>query len=107
MFVRSAVVAIVVAVAVGGCGAKGFKREVVVHFDPAATDIQRATVRTECSQLAGVKLSPPPPPGSASAHEGSIRFDVTGSSEREVSKLYACLNGKPGVVGAQGSENNM
>ena len=107
MFGRSVVVAIAVAVAVGGCGAKGFKREVVVHFDPRATDLDRATVRTVCSQLPGVKLSPDPAQGSASAREGSIRFDVTGSSEREVSKLYACLNGKPGVVGAQGSENNM
>ena len=77
-----------------------------MRFAPTATEADRATVRTDCAALPGVTLEPDPPPKSAAGRDGSIRFDVTGSTEREVSKLYACLNGKPGVVGAQGSENN-
>ena len=97
-------VAVASSVVLTGCNAH-FKREVVVTFSPTATDGDRQTVRTACSQLPGVTLEADPPAKSADARVGSIRFDVTGSTEREVSKLYACLNGKPGVVGAQGTEN--
>lgn len=76
-----------------------------MHFAPTATDSNRDTVGTICGALPGVRLEPAPPAKSAAARDGSLRFDVTGSTEREISKLYGCLDGKPGVVGAQGSEN--
>lgn len=99
--------AVLAAVVLSGCNAvSGFKREVDVKFSDSATEQNRQEIRRVCGALPGVTIEPPAAPKSAVARTGDVYFDITKISQRQLAALYACLNNKPGVVGAVEPDDN-
>ena len=102
----NATIVISVALLAGCSNVKGFNRELDVRFSDTATQQDRDTVRTVCGKLENVALLPLPAKGSAAARIGDVGFDITKTNNQQLSALYACLDGKPGVVGAIEPDTN-
>ncbi len=85
-----------------GCGRYGDRlrqRELVVHFEPGATQAQHLAVRTACS---GYPNTSPEPIGSDTRRSSllnNVRFRIDNASYRELARLTECLNRQPGVRG--------
>jgi hypothetical protein len=90
------------ALAVSGCNASAWsKRELVVHFDPAATSAQRQGALEACD---GVTARATPEPysttGPASNQASNVRYRIDHANDRDIALLTTCLSKQPGVVGA-------
>jgi hypothetical protein len=92
--------------AVAACNAKGFSRTVDVTFSDTATQQDRDNVVQQCGTLPHASPLPQAPANSATARSGIVSFDITHASDAEISKLYACLSGKPGVLGVSEPDDN-
>jgi hypothetical protein len=95
-----AVVACVVSA--GGCNNPNLnRRELVVHFDPSATQVDHDSARAACASAAP-HASPEPAPSASSRGVSpayDVRFRVDHASDRDVNQLLQCLRRQEGVVG--------
>ena len=100
--VAAAVLAVVVAASVGGCNSGNLsRRELVVHFDPAAPASDHVAVRAACA-TAAPHASPEPAPAPTSRGIDSaydVRFRIDHASDRDINQLVQCLRHQHGVVG--------
>lgn len=93
---------VLVPLLLAGCGRYGDKlrqRELVVHFEPGATQQQHLAARAACS---GVPHTSPEPIGSDTRQSSllnNVRFRIDNASYRELARLTECLNRQPGVRG--------
>jgi hypothetical protein len=93
--------ALVVAVAVTGCNASALsRRELVVHFDPAATSAQHRSALDACAH-ATTEATPEPfsTTGPVSNQINNVRFRIDHADDRDIAHLETCLGQQPGVVG--------
>lgn len=96
------VAAAAASLALGGCGHLGAnlaRREVVVHFDPAAPQAQHDAARSACTGLPGASAEPRPTSTLPSVRAADVRFRVDSASDAQLAALYRCLARQPGVVG--------
>jgi len=93
--------------ALAGCGAAGRtlsqrSLEVIFTTDHSSADVVR--VRARCDGVGGAKASPPGK-DSAMNRRYPLRFDVSGLSMQQRSKLVTCLSGDRSVRAYQDSES--
>lgn len=93
-----ALVICAVAVLTSGCGSKltaGLsKQEVVVVFNPQASQAEHAAVRRECSGIPGTYPEPLPGPNAPLVSQVyNVRFRVDHASNTELNRLLVCLTG--------------
>jgi hypothetical protein len=102
-----AVLSVVGAGAVAGCGPNAYRRELVVVFAASATPEQHAAALENCTGVAP-NTSPEPIVHSsfASSRVYDVRFRIDHASDRDVAQLQACLAKQPGVVGTQDTGAN-
>jgi hypothetical protein len=102
-----------VAVTASACGGKltaGLsKQEVVVVFNPQATQAEHAAVRRDCSGIPGTSAEPLPGPGAPLASQVyDVRFRVDHASNAELNRLLVCLthHQKQGVLSYDMPDNS-
>lgn len=91
----------VVVVSVAGCNAGALsRRELVVHFNPAATSAQHKAALDACSHVTP-EASPEPfsTTGPVSNQINNVRFRIDHANDRDIALLTTCLSKQPGVVG--------
>lgn len=94
-------VAVAVAAVMTGCNASALtKRELVVHFDPAATSAQHHAALEACSHVTP-EASPEPfsTTGPVATQVNNVRFRIDHANDKDIAMLEACLAKQPGVVG--------
>ncbi len=94
--------ALLLLLSTGGCGRYGERlrqRELVVHFDPAATPEQHRAALAACSGIPNASPEPIGPGTLKSSRLNDVRFRIDNATSREVARLTACLNRQPGVRG--------
>jgi hypothetical protein len=94
--------AIACVLATGGCNNANFtRRELVVHFDVAATTSDHESARTACATAAPhASPEPMPSPSTRGVNRGNdVRFRVDHASDRDINQLLQCLRRQNGVVG--------
>ncbi len=95
-------VALVLVPLLAGCGRYGERlrqRELVVHFEPGATQEQHVAAREACT---GIPNTSPEPIDSSTTKAGrlnNVRFRIDDASQRDLSRLTECLSRQPGVRG--------
>lgn len=105
----AALALLVSAVAVAGCGTRAAhsldQRELVVYFSTRATkaDVQR--VRAECDGAGGLRAEPPGK-DTAVNRRYPLRFDASGSTDKQRTALISCLNKDKMVEGYRDSAND-
>lgn len=98
----TAVAVVLLPLLLAGCGRYGDRlrqRELVVHFEPGATQQQHLAARDACT---GFPNTSPEPIGSdtrQSSRLNNVRFRIDNASYRELARLTECLNRQPGVRG--------
>lgn len=98
----TAVAVVLLPLLLTGCGRYGDRlrqRELVVHFEPGATQQQHLAARDACT---GLPNTSPEPIGSdtrQSSRLNNVRFRIDNASYRELARLTECLNRQPGVRG--------
>ncbi len=96
------VAVVLVSIPLSACGRYGERlrqRELVVHFDPDATQEQQRAVLRACT---GIAHTSPEPIGSTtmkSSRLNNVRFRIDDATSRDIALLTKCLNGQPGVRG--------
>jgi len=83
-----------------GCNASLSKREIVVQFEPTASEAQHAAAREACA-AATPKASPEPIVHNkfATTRIDDVRFRVDKANDHDLAQLYNCLSHQPGVLG--------
>lgn len=86
--------------ALAGCGQQA--QELAVRFAsaPGATSpdtAQVAAARAACPGTPAVRLQPASPSTLASTRQVPLRYDITGSTDRDVAIVEGCLQRQPGV----------
>jgi hypothetical protein len=90
-------------VAVTGCNSEALsRRELVVHFDVAATSAQHRQARAACSGVAP-HTSPEPIVHNdyPSSRVNDVRFRIDHANDHDIARLQTCLSRQPGVVGTE------
>jgi hypothetical protein len=107
-----AVVALVAAAgttALAGCGTKAARsldqRELVIYFSTKATKADVARVREECDGAGGLRAEPPGKDTAVNRHY-PLRFDASGSTDKQRTALINCLNKDKMVEGYRDSAND-
>jgi hypothetical protein len=92
---------LVLATAVSGCNASALsKREMVVHFDPAATSEQHRAALEACSHVTTAATPEPfSTTGPVSNRVNNVRYRIDHANDRDIAQLTTCLSKQPGVVG--------
>ncbi|HVS68884.1 MAG TPA: hypothetical protein VHE56_10055 [Mycobacteriales bacterium] len=93
--------ALAIGVAVSGCNASALtKRELVVHFDAAATQAQHRAALEACAHATPAATPEPfSTAGPASNLVGDVRFRIDHADDRDIATLETCLSRQPGVQG--------
>ncbi|HVT20870.1 MAG TPA: hypothetical protein VHE57_05740 [Mycobacteriales bacterium] len=102
MFRRAAllVCAAVGIVAVSGCNPALSKREMVVHFDPAATSAQHKAALEACAHVTAAATPEPfRTTGPIASQVNNVRYRIDHADDRDLARLTTCLSKQPGVVG--------
>jgi len=89
------------AVAMSGCNASALtKREMVVHFDPAATSEQHRAALDACAHVTTAATPEPfSTTGPVSNQINNVRYRIDHANDRDIALLTTCLSKQPGVVG--------
>lgn len=85
-----------------GCGRYGDRlrqRELVVHFEPGATQEQHVAARDACSSIPHTSPEPFGSATSKASRLNNVRFRIDDASYRDLARLTGCLNQQPGVRG--------
>lgn len=88
--------------ALTGCGAYGKtlrQRELVVHFDPAATAEQHLAARDACTGIPNTSPEPMVSPATRVSRFTDVRFRIDNADHRDLARLTSCLSRQPGVRG--------
>lgn len=96
------VAVVLVSAPLSGCGRYGERlrqRELVVHFDPDATQEQHRAVLRACTGIAHTSPEPIGSGTSKSARFNNVRFRIDNATSRDIARLTECVNGQPGVRG--------
>lgn len=100
-----------VVLAVGGCSqnfdATMSKREVVVMFAPDASRATQERVRATCAKVSPRAVPEPMPTVDNGVNRRyGVRFRVDNATERDLTKLYACLQRDKSVVGVNSPDDD-
>ena len=99
------------ALAAGGCSqnfdAAMAKREVVVMFAPDASPAVQRQVRDTCAKVTPRTVPEPMPTADSGVNRRyGVRFRVDKATERDLTKLYDCLERHKSVVGVNSPDDN-
>jgi len=73
--------------------------EGVVVFTAEATEAQKEAVRQACPSVGGAIQEPPDHNDLDLTRVYPLRYDLTRASSSDRAKVFACVSGRPGVVG--------
>jgi hypothetical protein len=73
--------------------------EAVVYFTPEATVAQKDAVRAHCPTVGRAIQEPASSQQLATNRVYPLRYDLSDASTSDRARLFACVQGRPGVVG--------
>ena len=101
--VSNGAVAVVLLGVLSGCNTSALtEREIVINFNDSTTQATRIADRQACLHPAPNVSAEPLPAASdkfVSDQINDVRYRVDHANDNEISKLYACFENKPGVLG--------
>jgi hypothetical protein len=108
-FAAVALVAAAGTTALAGCGTKAAhsldQRELVIYFSTKATKADVARVRKDCDGAGGLHAEPPGKDTAVNRHY-PLRFDASGSTDKQRTALINCLNKDKMVEGYRDTAND-
>jgi hypothetical protein len=100
---KVSIVAGVVALTVSGCNTSSLtKQEMVVHFQPGATEAEHAAVLAACGHVTPETIPEPLVTSDlVSNNVSNVRFRTDHADDHDLALLTECINKQPGVQGVE------
>lgn len=88
---------------ISGCNTTTLsKQEMVVHFQPGATEAEHAAVLAACGHVTPETIPEPLETSSlVSNNVSNVRFRTDHANDHDLALLTECINKQPGVAGVE------